>query len=196
MIASMLLALVLSNASPDCGSLDTQSAMNECASDAATRADARLNRSYAAARSALEGRHLSAGTLTSAQLAWIDMRDKTCAFERALYTNGSLASYITSSCVARLSQQRAERLEGYAQAVSGHALRERRAVEVSVDRALNAAYSALRRATPKSTMWQLENAEVAWITYRDRACAIEGGNCVTELESERTAELKTAYPGG
>jgi uncharacterized protein YecT (DUF1311 family) len=41
----------------------------------------------------------------------------------------------------------------------------------------------------------LAGAQTAWAAYRDKACALEGGACLTDLEKERIAELEASWVG-
>jgi len=77
--------------------------------DEAAQADAALNANYKALSSQLDGANLQ--RLRDAQRAWIAFRDKECSF-RAQGTDGGTASALaSSSCIAELSQQRADALK-------------------------------------------------------------------------------------
>ncbi len=98
---------------PDCDNAQTQVDINQCAAKAAEVADEKLNQVYQQVKSTL-----SAGEktlLTDAQLAWIEFRDKNCEFSRSRFEGGSIAPTVYSSCLERITKQRTEELEGYAQ---------------------------------------------------------------------------------
>lgn len=76
----------------------------------------------------------------------------------------------------------------------------------SSDKALNDTYSRITSVIANNEKKQLQNAEKAWITYRDLECAAEksmygGGTagltaypaCLEALSRHREAELKAAY---
>jgi hypothetical protein len=68
-------------------------------------------------------------------------------------------------------------------------------VSPAADAELNRLYRLYRDRLTEAQRSALARAESAWIAYRDKACAIEGGACLTELENERVAELKAGWVG-
>lgn len=69
-------------------------------------------------------------------------------------------------------------------------------VSTNVDAELNRVYALLMKQSLTTTQRNdLVGSEVAWLTYRDRACKLEGGFCFDELETERTKELEAGWMG-
>ena len=109
---------------PDCGAT-TQAEMNECAAADHAAADEALNDLYAAALDAARsldeavGGDLNEASLRDAQRAWLPFRDAACTAESTPYDGGSMRPMVESSCLARLTRQRAEDLAAYAQDTAG-----------------------------------------------------------------------------
>lgn len=193
--AAAIVALLLSPGSSTlCPQANTQLELNQCAAGEAKRADAALNASYQDVLNVMRSYHVAISPMTRAETAWIDMRDKSCGFIAAQYEGGSIQPMEESLCLASLSHARAVRLDAYRTTLSKNELRPLQRVDATVDRSLNSAYQAVRRSAAHGTDSKLEDAEIAWIRYRDRACPIEGGSCVTDLENERVTFLKQALP--
>lgn len=162
--------------------------------DAAAR-DSLLN-TYGSVVVEMRKRGINPQRLAAAQAAWIIARDKTCHFEYELYATGTIAPQLGVECDYRMTQARIHRLAALEAALqSGTALPPEAALSQTADRALNRLY---RQYEDRITLQQraaLTAAELAWISYRDKACAIEKGTCLTDLENERVAELKAAWIG-
>ena len=77
--------------------------------DEAAQADAALNANYKALSSQLDGANLQ--RLRDAQRAWIAFRDKECSFRAQGSDGGTASALASSSCIAELSQQRADALK-------------------------------------------------------------------------------------
>ncbi|MBD2460012.1 DUF1311 domain-containing protein [Oscillatoria sp. FACHB-1407] len=97
----------------DCTNPQTQLEINECAAKSAEVADEKLNEVYQQLKATLSPNQEK--LLTDAQLAWIEFRDKNCEFARGRFEGGSIAPTVYSSCIERVTQQRTEELQGYAQ---------------------------------------------------------------------------------
>lgn len=93
-------------ASDACDDPQDQITLNECANEAFTAADARLNADYREIRARLgddpDGRNL----FTDAQRAWIAFRDAECSFRASGVEGGSIYPMIYSDCVAALTTAR------------------------------------------------------------------------------------------
>lgn len=100
---------------PECANPQTQSEMNTCAAKSASLADQKLNEAYQKLRGTVQGAETD--LLISAQRAWIDFRDKNCQFSSDRFEGGSIAPMVYSSCIERVTKQRTEELEGYAEGV-------------------------------------------------------------------------------
>ena len=76
--------------------------------DEAAQADAALNANYKVLSSQLDGANQQ--RLRDAQRAWIAFRDKECSFRAQGGDGGTASALASSSCIAELSQQRADAL--------------------------------------------------------------------------------------
>ena len=191
--AAMLLAL----AAEPCASAQTQSDLDICWAAQAQAADDALNATYKKVVAGLRGLGVDPKALVPVQLAWISARDKTCDFEMSLYEGGSIAPMIYSECVDRMTRARTQRLDGLLDTLKAEGVVTTAApVSTSVDAELNRVYGLLMKQelTAKQKN-KLVAAEVAWLTYRDKACKLEGGSCFDALESERTKELEAGWVG-
>ena len=65
-----------------------------------------------------------------------------------------------------------------------------------VDAELNRVYGLLRKRDLTAAQRNaLTSAELAWISYRDKACKVEGGDCMDALERARTSEMEDGWIG-
>ncbi|MDX2215384.1 MAG: lysozyme inhibitor LprI family protein [Oculatellaceae cyanobacterium bins.114] len=99
----------------DCTNPQTQLEINECAAKSADVADQKLNEVYQQLKATLSSSEEK--LLTDAQRAWIEFRDKNCAFSSGRFEGGSIAPTVYSSCIERITKQRTEELQGYAQSM-------------------------------------------------------------------------------
>ena len=88
----------------DCGDLQTQYEMNQCARDDHAKVDAQMNKDYKAYRARLSGEQLR--QFTNAQRAWVRFRDLSCAYESSGVKGGSVYPLILSSCLAGMTRER------------------------------------------------------------------------------------------
>ncbi len=95
----------------NCQKALTQQEMNQCAALSAKDADRRLNQVYQQLRKN-RGTQLDA-QLVTAEEAWIKYRDASCAYSRSRFEGGSIMPMVYSNCIARLTNQRTQELEGY-----------------------------------------------------------------------------------
>jgi uncharacterized protein YecT (DUF1311 family) len=100
----------------NCKSPQTTRDMIICTGSEAQAADRQLNQVYQQLIRKLDGRQKE--RLTTAQLAWINFRDRTCAYEQGRFEGGTFAPVANASCLARVTQQRTKDLENYLQAVN------------------------------------------------------------------------------
>lgn len=118
------IALPLSNVSiapsiaqqANCKNPQTTRDMIRCAGSEVQAADRKLNQVYQQLIGKLDGQQKE--RLTTAQLAWINFRDRTCAYEQGRFEGGTFAPVANASCRARVTQQRTKDLENYLQAVN------------------------------------------------------------------------------
>jgi len=95
----------------DCNNPQTTAAMRICANGKYEAADQKMNQVYQALKPKLSINQQK--RLTDAQLAWIKFRGTTCAFEGGQFEGGTLAGPTTLFCLAKVTQQRVQDLEGY-----------------------------------------------------------------------------------
>jgi uncharacterized protein YecT (DUF1311 family) len=100
----------------NCNNPQTTRDMRICAGSEAQAADRQLNQVYQQLIGKLDGQQKK--RLTTAQLAWINFRDRTCAYEQGRFEGGTFAPVANASCLARVTQQRTKDLENYLQAVN------------------------------------------------------------------------------
>ena len=172
----------------DCGSLETQAAMNRCAQQNYAQADADLNEAYRALKAILsEGGEQA---LTAAEIAWLQFRDLDCNFERSAFTGGSVAPLVHHTCLTERTLARTDELF--------HPDLPGTSYQVA-DARLNETYQALRDRLADDQQNDIAEVQIAWVEYRDRHCAfevlyglnvIEKSQCLARLSATRTAQLQ------
>jgi uncharacterized protein YecT (DUF1311 family) len=92
LLSSLAFAMSATAFAADCGDLNTQSAMNQCALTQFQQLDEEFNKVYREYRSRLDERQKQ--QLKGAQLAWVKFRDLACTFEMAarIHLSSSLVS--------------------------------------------------------------------------------------------------------
>lgn len=190
-ISATLAVLLIAVAGNPCNQGTTYD-MRTCWSKQSDAARSALTATYAkvAAKFTTSG----AGTvaLTASQAAWATARDKTCAFEYELYLPGTIAPQLGVECDVRMTRARTQHL---ASLLSKSSRAAERPVSPSADAALKRLYRDYLERLSKAQRSTLAAAELAWAAYRDKACAIDGGSCLTELTNERVTELKASWVG-
>jgi uncharacterized protein YecT (DUF1311 family) len=91
-----------------CADPRTQHDMNVCAAQELARADSVLNARYQELVGSMPSAQLE--LLRTAQRAWIRFRDAECAYQASAFEGGSMQPMVRSSCLARLTEARAEEL--------------------------------------------------------------------------------------
>ncbi len=171
--------------------------MGTCWSKQDNAADAALQSASTKVTTALHKAGIDPAPHAAAQAAWATARDKTCAFEYQLYLPGTIAPQLGVECDVRMTRARTQRVAALLAALQTKAARAppELPVNAAADAELNRIYGLyVTRLTPAQRS-SLASAELAWINYRDKACALEGGRCLTELERERVAELQASWVG-
>ena len=162
--------------------------------DVAARAE--LASAYGKTSAALRQSRLGTARLVSAQGAWDDARDRTCAFEYQLYLPGTIAPQLGVECAVRMTRARTQRLSALLIRLRGSAATPaERALSPAADSALSHLYRLYSARLTKDQRSALVAAQAAWSAYRGEACALEGGSCLTELTKERIAELEASWVG-
>ncbi len=109
---------------------------------------------------------------------------------------GTIAPQLGLECDVRMTRARAQHLSALSAALKAHGRAPAaQPVSPAADAALNRLYRLYRDRLTEAQRASLAKAESAWISYRDEACAIEGGACPTELANERVAELEAGWLG-
>jgi len=192
----MIHAIVLAAATAPCGGDLNQADLDVCWLNQANKADAALNVTYAKVKAGLHSLQIDPDPLVGIQLAWISTRDKTCDFEESLEEGGSIAPMMNSECVDRMTRARTARLDNVMIAYQNGEVHKLQPVSPAVDKELNRVYGLLYKYDlSASSHKKLIASETAWIAYRDKACAFEGGTCLTDLERERTKEFEDGWLG-
>lgn len=122
--------------------------------------------------------------------------NQTCAFEYALYLPGTIAPQRGVECQFRMTQARTARLTAYLAALrrGGPPKSESPAAPEAASR-LARVYRLYEAQLDAQQKAQFAAAQRAWENYRDRACALERGSCLTALTTERVSELEASWLG-
>jgi uncharacterized protein YecT (DUF1311 family) len=170
--------------------------MRTCWSKQDNAADLALQSASTKVMAALHKEGIGPAPYAAAQAAWTTARDKTCAFEYQLYLPGTIAPQLGVECDVRTTRARTQRLTALLAALQTKAARPPELpVDAAADAELNRVYRLYGERVTSAQRSALAAAELAWIGYRDKACALEGGRCLTELERERVAELQASWVG-
>lgn len=100
----------------NCNSPQTTLEMRVCAGQSYEKADKKLNQVYRQLKPKLGTSQQK--KLVDAQRAWIQFRDKTCAFSGAFAEGGTLEPVLRTSCLADVTEQRVKDLERYLEIVN------------------------------------------------------------------------------
>lgn len=172
----------------DCGSLETQSAMNLCAQQNYAQVDADLNEAYRLLKAALPDGGKEA--LSTAEIAWLQFRDRDCDFERSAFADGSIAPLVHNSCLTERTTARTNEL--FYPELPKVSYQE-------ADAQLNQIYQSLTSRLSDDRRNDLSEVQLAWIEYRDRHCdfeilygpnVIEKSQCLARMSANRTAQLQ------
>jgi uncharacterized protein YecT (DUF1311 family) len=193
LLAAVVLAVAAATAQCDRG---TTYDMRTCWNDRSESAGAELKSDYAKAAARMRGWGLSAAPLSAVQTAWTSARDKTCSFEYELYLPGTIAPQIAVECSVRMTQARTKRLDALLSALQTRdRVRAPKPVSPATGTQLDSLYRGYLARLTAAQRTLLAGAQTAWAAYRDKACALEGGACLTDLEKERIAELQASWLG-
>ncbi len=186
------------------GTVRAQSACNQgttydirtCWSKQDVAADAKLQSAAVKLAAALQKAGIDPARFAASQAAWATARDKTCAFEYQLYLPGTIAPQVGVECDVRMTRARTQRLAALLAALQTKSARPPVLnVEPAADAKLTRVYALYVTRLTGAQRSALAAAEYAWKVYRDKACALERGSCLTELERERVAELEASWVG-
>jgi len=210
-MATALVAALISAASPavalaapaavvaDAGPCDpnaNQTDLTACWAGQAQQAQDALDATYARVVPGLDKLGADAMPLDAIQAAWLKTRDATCAFEKSLTEGGTISPMMGWQCLDRMTRARTARLQAVLAAFqSDGAAPPPQRLSPSVDAELNRVYGLLQKLLTTTQRNALTQSEVLWLTYRDKACHFEGGNCLTDLEQERINELEAGWIG-
>lgn len=104
-----LFATAQASATNACDNAYTQADINKCTATELSVEDGKLNRSYSDLQRLLNANEKK--QLKTAQLAWIDFRDKACKFSARSFSGGSAYSMANNGCLTTYTQQRRVQLE-------------------------------------------------------------------------------------
>ncbi len=166
---------------PECATAQTQLEMTRCADAEFQQADAKLNNVYQEVKSQLNA--TQANQLVTAEEAWIAYRDTYCDFVKSQFEGGSLQPMAFSNCLTQITLDRINALQ------PGQTTGTRYDV---ADADLNAAYQTLQTLLSEPEKAALADAQLAWIEYRDRHCALAGGDqqCLASTTEAQVQQLK------
>ncbi|MEA5596410.1 lysozyme inhibitor LprI family protein [Rivularia sp. UHCC 0363] len=100
----------------NCKNPQTTSQMRICAGRSYETADQKLNQVYRQLKPKLRASQQK--RLVDAQTAWIQFRDKSCAFEAGDAEGGTLEPVLKLSCLTDVTQQRVKDLQRYLEIVT------------------------------------------------------------------------------
>lgn len=170
--------------------------MRTCWSEQSDAADAELRQAYAEASARLRAWGINSAPLADAQAAWETARDKTCEFEYRRYLPGTIAPLLGAECDVRMTRARTQRLTVLLASMQTRDARSsERAVSAAAAAELKRVYDLYSARITVDERALLAAAEAAWTVYRGKACAVEGGSCLTELTNERVLELEDSWIG-
>ena len=92
-----------------CAAATTQTDMNECAAKAVKKADATLDKAYAALLRDLDEDH--APILQKSQKAWEKYRDAECSLQSSQFLGGSAQAQLYADCLSALAAERTAALK-------------------------------------------------------------------------------------
>ena len=188
---ALVLALQLVASAGQCNQGTTYD-IRQCWGKESDAAAAQLKSTYAAVEAAFRKERIGTAALAASQTAWTDARDKMCAFEYDLYLPGTIAPQLGTECDVRMTRARTEHLD----AVLKQKARPREEpISPNADAELKRLYTSYRQRINKTQAKSLGSAQTAWLAYREKWCAIEGGSCLTVLTSERITELEDSWIG-
>jgi uncharacterized protein YecT (DUF1311 family) len=192
----MLHAILLAAASNPCASANTQMDLDVCWEKQSELSSALLKDKYAQATAELKKVGIDPAILDGVEAKFVAMADATCAFEAMLSEGGSIQPMEESMCQLRTSDARIDRLTALISVLRTKGSVDPAApVSAAADAELNRVYKLLRKQITEPQHQALRKSELLWIGYRDAACALEGGDCMTALEQGRTAELEAGWVG-
>ena len=104
LLSAGLFAAAQASAAGACDNANTQADINKCMTTELSAEDNKLNRSYSDLQRLLNTSEKK--QLKTAQLAWIDFRDKACKFSARSFSGGSAYSMALNGCLTTYTHQR------------------------------------------------------------------------------------------
>lgn len=104
-----LFATAQASAASACDNANTQADINKCTATELSTEDRKLNKSYSDLQRLLDASEKK--QLKTAQLAWIDFRDKACKFSARGFSGGSAYPMASNGCLATYTKQRRVQLD-------------------------------------------------------------------------------------
>lgn len=191
----MFAALVLAATVEQCNTGTTYD-VRTCWSKRADAASEALDAAQQRAAAELQALRIDPEPFAAATAAWRSARDETCAFEYRQYVPGTIAPQLQIECDFRMTQARAQRLEALTESLRARgAISTQAPISTDVDTELSRVYGLYRTRVRPELRAPLEASQRAWLVYRKKECAVEGGSCVAELARERVTELEDSWVG-
>lgn len=169
----------------DCGQMETQTDMNQCAADNYTISDKALNQVYQDVRQDLGD--TAKARLTTAEERWIVFRDAQCAFERSRVEGGSMAPLIQASCMEQITDNRIAELQQTDRTELSYQ---------AADAQLNQVYQEIRALISDAQKETLTDVQLSWLDYRDAHCeyetalSIDQNECLASIIETRVWQLE------
>lgn len=191
----MFAALVVAAASQQCNDGTTYD-IRTCWSARADAASATMEAARQRVAAEMQKLGIDPKLFAGATAAWKPARDTTCEFEYRQYLPGTIAPQLQTECDFRMTQARALRLNALLASLRTHGILATAApIATGADAELGRVYGLYRSRLGPELRALLESSQRAWSIYRDRECAVEGGECVSDLAKERVAELEASWVG-
>jgi uncharacterized protein YecT (DUF1311 family) len=159
----------------------TQMEMNTTAHNEAMAIDADLNKSYKQLSSRLDAR--TRALLIKAELKWIAFRDAECNSVEDKYRGGSIQPTVFWNSYGGLSQARNKQL---ATTTPGRP-------DPAADAVLNKIYQELNKSRDATGQKLLQQAELAWIAFRDAESDFEAARYKSSRAGALARLTKTRY---
>jgi uncharacterized protein YecT (DUF1311 family) len=95
----------------DCGAQQNQTEMNACFGRDVQRADDRLNAAYTKRLDAMRDDPDGIKLLRAAERAWVDFREKNCAFQAHGEEGGSVYATMVATCRIAMTEARTKEVQ-------------------------------------------------------------------------------------
>jgi uncharacterized protein YecT (DUF1311 family) len=188
--------VILIAAAASCDANLPQTDLTACWSNVASLSNAALAAKEKTVTAGLRAIGVDAAPFGAVEKAWQTAQSKTCSFEEGLYQGGSIAPMMYAMCEDRMARARSERLTRLLDARQRGPLPSEMPASTHAAGTLDRFNALLEKQDLTATNRAALGASgIAWKAYRDEACALEGGACLSELDEERVTELQAGWIG-